>query len=99
MRRRDPLDGSHRWSETVCAGSARTLADSFADMLEIVSRLLSALRDSSLADCSIQWVMQEHFNLSERSLAQALKEVTELQNRAADCTLAPACEKEIAQWS
>lgn len=71
--------------------------NSFADMLRIASKLLSAVCDSSLADCSLRWVTQDHLNMSERALMQTFKAVIELQDRVASDTIAPSHEKEMVR--
>lgn len=74
-----------------------TWQNAFGDMLIVAAKLLSALCDPSLADCSLKWVTQDHLDLSERAIAQARKAVIELQERVAHSTILPARETEIAQ--
>ena len=71
--------------------------NSFDDMLRIVSTLLSAVCDPSLADCSLKWVARDHRNLSERALTQAFKAVIELQDRVAKGATTQVRENEIAR--
>ncbi len=71
--------------------------NAFGDMLTVAAKLLSALCDPSLADCSLKWVTQEHLNLSERAVTQARKAVIELQDRIAGCASTLARETEIAR--
>ena len=69
--------------------------NAFADMLDVAAKLLGALCDPSLADCSLKWIIQDHLNLSERAITQARKAAIELQDRVAGCTAMPAYETEI----
>jgi hypothetical protein len=69
----------------------------FGDMLTVAAKLLSALDDPALADCSLKWITQDHLNLSERAITQARKAVIELQDRLASCASTLARETEIAR--
>ena len=71
--------------------------NSFGDMLTVAAKLLSALCDSSRADCSLKWITQDHLDLSECAITQARKAVIELQDRVANCASTLARETEIAQ--
>ena len=71
--------------------------NAFGDMLIVAAKLLSALCDPSLADCSLKWVTQDHLDMSERAVTQARKAVIELQDRVAGCAAMPTRENEIAQ--
>jgi hypothetical protein len=71
--------------------------NAFADMLDDAAKLLGALCDPSLADCSLKWITQDRLDLSERTIAQARKAVIELQDRVAGCTAMPARESEPAR--
>lgn len=71
--------------------------NAFGDMLTVAAKLLSALCDPSLADCSLKWITQDHLDLSERAIAQARKAVIELQDRVANCASTLARETEIAR--
>lgn len=71
--------------------------NSFGDMLTVAAKLLSALGDPSLADCSLKWVTQDQLDLSERAVTQARKAVIELQDRVANCASTLPRETEIAR--
>jgi hypothetical protein len=69
--------------------------NAFGDMLNVAAKLLIALCDPSLADCSLKWITRDHLNLSERAITQAYTAVIELQDRVAGCAAMPARETEI----
>lgn len=71
--------------------------NSFADMLTVAAKLLGALCDPSLADCSLKWITQDHLNLSARAITQARKAVIELQDRVIRDGTLQALETEIAR--
>ncbi len=73
--------------------------NSFADLLDVATKLLGALCVPSLADCSLKWITQDHLDLSERAITQAHKAVIDLRGRVAGCAAMLAGESEIAQWS
>jgi len=68
--------------------------NSFGDMLTVATKLLGALCDPSLADCSLKWITQDHLDLSERAIAQARKAVIELQERVTHGVAMPVRETE-----
>jgi len=71
--------------------------NAFGDMLTVAAKLLSALCDPSLADCSLKWVTQDHLDLRERAITQARKAVIALQDRVGNCASTQARETEIAR--
>ncbi|CAG0942629.1 hypothetical protein ANRL1_01003 [Anaerolineae bacterium] len=71
--------------------------NAFGDMLTVAAKLLSALCDPALADCSLKWVSQDHLNLSERAVTQARKAVIELEDRVVGCTSTSARETETTR--